>query len=98
MDNKKLLFFADGSQETGSFLTDILDRQGSAGILLSSFLHGTLQALKDERGRLPCHVRKHLPDIIDLRCILQPSSPGGHRHTALHSVEVVLAQLAHFIA
>ncbi|MCJ1251163.1 hypothetical protein MMC30_008394 [Trapelia coarctata] len=96
MQEKCVLFFADGSQETGNLLTRILKRQPTVD-LLSSFLEGSRHALQAEYSRLSTAHRNTLPNFSDLRCIVQSQTPG-RRHTALHSVEVVLVQLAYFIA
>ncbi|KAF2184183.1 putative polyketide synthase [Zopfia rhizophila CBS 207.26] len=97
MREKSILFFADSSQETRSFLDTILKGSKGNGPLLSSFLEKASLALQDEWSQLPSTQRAVLPNFRSLECLFEGITQGGNRHPALHLVEVVLVQLAHFI-
>ncbi|KAH8821290.1 hypothetical protein F5884DRAFT_827558 [Xylogone sp. PMI_703] len=94
---KTILFFADSSQETSSFLDSILKSTKANGILVSSFLENARLALQDEWSKLPSLQREVLPNFGSLNCLLEANRQTANHHPALDLVEVVLVQLANFI-
>ena len=94
--SRSILFFADGSEDIQTALGRILLAQ-KEGSTLWQFLVRVQSALQDEYGRLPYLNRKGLPDFQNLhQLVRQPDDEAPH--PALHPTELVLGQLAHFIA
>jgi Starter unit:ACP transacylase in aflatoxin biosynthesis len=94
---RSILFFADGSQETHSGLRKILNVQ-TEGSLLSRFLNLVASALQNEVYNVASVDRDGLPDFHDLHGMVQENFEESARHPALHPTEIVLVQLANFIA
>jgi len=97
MASRSVYFFGDASQETNSGLRRVLSARRD-GTVLSLFLDLASSALQYEVSQLSLVDRKELPDFHDLHNLVQDDFDESKRHPALHPTEVVLTQLAHFIA
>ncbi len=93
---KSINFFADGSHETQSPLSQILLAQRS-GSLLASFLSRVSAALQEEYRKLPTADREGIPSFHNLHCLVRQPGDQSQPHPALHPTELVLVQLACFI-
>lgn len=92
-----IIFFADGSEDVQTALSRILLTQKEHS-LLWQFLVRVQLALQDEYGRLPLVDRKGLPNFQNLYQLVRQPNEEETPHPALHPTELVLVQLAHFIA
>ncbi|KAL9119419.1 MAG: hypothetical protein Q9187_004027 [Circinaria calcarea] len=94
--SRSIIFFADGAEDVQTALSRILLTQ-KENSLLWQFLVRVQSALQDEYGCLPHVDRKGLPNFQNLyQLVRQPNEETPH--PALHPTELVLVQLAHFIA
>ena len=94
---QSLVFFADGSQETHTALSELLLSQQTDS-LLSLYLSRVKTTLQDEYTGLPQVLRNEMPNFYDLEVLTGHSKDDLRLHPALHPVQLVLVQLAQFIS
>ena len=94
---KSIVFFGDGSNETQTALDRILLAQ-EENTLLSLFLNRVRVVLQEEYQKLSPIDREEIPSFHDLFCLVRKEHDDSRPHPALHPTELVLVQLAYFIA
>ena len=95
--SRSLIFFADGSQETQTALSQIVLRHRKES-LVTLFLSRARHALQEEYLKLSQISQKGLPDFRSLSQLVRQADDVDLPHPALHPPEIILVQLALFIA
>lgn len=94
---RSINFFGDGSQDTQTPLNELLLAQKD-GSLLALFLNRVSAALQEEYRKIPRTDLEGIPSFHDLYCLVRQPGDKTRPHPALHPAELVLVQLACFIA
>ena len=94
---QSIIFFGDGSNETQTALSRTLLAQKKDS-LLALFLSRVSFSLQEEYNKLSPLDRRGIPSFHDLDGLVRRNSDDRRPHPALHPTELVLVQLAHFIA
>ena len=95
--SKSIILFGDASLDTSTTLSQIFLIQEEHS-LLSLFFIRVDAVLQEEYSKLSAVDRKGIPEFLCLSRLQRESNSDSQLHPAIHAAQLVLVQLACFLA